>query len=131
MLTPPSLQVESIPELGLVVVGNQAGDVALLTAIYEPKDDRYRYELDAILPTEAQRGKKQKPEIYPLMGISVGPVQGQLGTSYSPSQEAHHPDTSNPPRSERRYRLLLTYMDLTILSYELSRNDTTTEVLVI
>ena len=131
MLTPASLQVESIPELGLVVVGNQAGDVALLTANYEPEDDRYSYELDAILPTEAQRSKKQKPEIYPLMGIAVGPVQGQLGTSYSPSPEAHELDTSSLPRSERRYRLLLTYIDLTILSYELSQIDTTTEVLVI
>lgn len=125
------MQVETIPELGVVVIGNQAGEVALLTAIYESKDDRYTYELDAILPTEAQKRKKQKPENYPLMGISVGPVQGQLGTSYSPSQEAHEPDTRNLPRSQRRYRLLLNYIDLTILSYELSRMDTSTEELVI
>ena len=115
----------------MIAIGNQAGQVALLTANYEPKSDQYSFEANAVLPTELQDRKKQKPKHYPLLGMALGPVQGQMSKAYSPSKETLEPNASSLQDSERRYRLLLIYLDLTVLSYEISRSNNSSEVLVL
>ena len=61
-------------------------------------DDIFTFKLAHRIPLEEQeRGGKRPP--FPLIGIAVGPVQG----------------------STRRWRIILTYLDGSILSYEICR----------
>jgi len=76
----------------------------------------YHFRLDHILPFRSQEERHERPETW-LAGIAVGPVQGMLGG-----------------KTARRWRLLMVFMDHSILSYELGKDrdrDEGVEVLVI
>lgn len=103
-----------IPELSLVVAGSMCGRVALVT-LTRPKADIYSFsrgfKIEAILPTKYDEDSQMRP-ICPLLGVAVAPVpfSGNI-------------NLADGPIGRRRYRIMLHYYDLRILSYELSRNS--------
>lgn len=122
--------VHQIPELGVVAIANQAGRVALLTMTFYQPQRQPSFKIEAILPYESQEKKDVRPE-YQLVGMAISPVQGQQARA--PYEELFAP--FSPPlhkeRGTRRWRLMMTYMDHTILSYEISRPRGDLEVLAI
>ncbi|KAF2146064.1 uncharacterized protein K452DRAFT_355533 [Aplosporella prunicola CBS 121167] len=112
-----------IPELGLVIVASAKGRAAIMSLTQCPENpsrtrnsefvERSSSErwyicgcrVDHIVPFKHQEQARQRPETA-LVGVAVGPIQGMLG---------RHADYS------RRWRLLLTYADNSILSYELGK----------
>ena len=111
-----------IQSLGIVVLASQKGRALVLsltkltrTAHY-PKEmqrqlqDRHKSKtnfcmrVECILPFEHQEKANQR-SCYPLHGIAVGPLQGSEDVK---------------PES-RRWRLMMTYQDHSILSYEIGR----------
>jgi len=116
--------IHQIPELGVILVGNQAGRVGILTATRFEELKQSGYNFEYILPFKSQRDLKLQPSA-PLMGIAVGPIQGQEnrpepGSTQDVSGEgAPRPEIRwNPPR---RFRLLMVYKDHAVFSYEISR----------
>lgn len=101
-----------VPELSLVVAGSMCGRVALITMTRPQPDLSFKrgFKVEAILPTEKDEDDRLRP-VCPLFGVAVGPLP--LGSSGTP-------DRISPARP-RRYRLMLQYYDLRILSYEISR----------
>jgi hypothetical protein len=109
-----------IPELGLVIIGTPKGRVAILALFQHkevPEDMRclvpsaesyYVFRMDWLLPTAEQEEKGERPEMM-LVGIAASPVQGMLG-----QWEEGKP---------RKWRLLLTYADHSVLSYEISSEN--------
>lgn len=108
-----------VPELSLVVAASMCGRVALVT-LTRPKHEhsafKRGFKIEAILPTKSNEDGHLRP-ICPLLGVAVSPVflAGNL-------------NKASGPKVPRRYRIMLHYYDLRILSYELSR-DSTTDVL--
>ena len=103
-----------VPELSLVVAGSMCGRVALVT-LTRPKTEysslKRGFKVETILPTKSEEDRALRP-ICPLLGVAVSPLfQAEEGAARS-----------------KRYRLMLHYYDLRILSYELSR-DSTTDIL--
>jgi hypothetical protein len=91
-----------IQSLSLVVAGSQSGDVALLTLTCMPEGHSKRgpvttFRLDRLLPLE----KHIVGPRWPLLGLATSPVLG----------------------ANRRWRLILHYLDHSLLSYELWRGD--------
>lgn len=118
--------ITQIPELGVVLVGNQAGRVGVLTATYWQATQQAGYRVEYILPFKSQEEAGVRPE-EPLMGIAVSPLQGH---EYRPdpssirgmtSERASPSGRSDIRGSSRRFRLLMMYYDHTLLSYEISR----------
>ena len=119
--------VLQVPELGLVVLGNQAGRVALLTMTVmegrtRPGKGGGGFRIEWLLPLKSQEEKGMRPE-SPLLGIAVGPVQGrEINGHESPRGDgAARAEKWRAVERSRRYRLLVTYYDHTILSYEIWR----------
>jgi hypothetical protein len=102
-----------IPELCLVVAGSMHGRVALITPT-SPKSDalgmKRGFRIEAILPTIEDEEKSLRP-MCALYGIAASPVPVAGG-----GFKQHRPALAEP-----RYRLMIHFYDLTILSYELSR----------
>lgn len=97
-----------IPSLGVVVLASQKGRamVLALTRLDKTSMSTYAMRINAILPFPDQEDRGERP-FCPLMGIAVGPVQGTEG------------------QDQRRWRLMMTYYDQTILSYEIRRDFAT------
>jgi len=106
-----------IPELSLVVAASQIGRIVLITPLrlfskddpFELRGPEVMFRLDMILPLEAHNAV-HRPSV-PLSGMAVSPLQ-----------------TSEVGRTERweghrRWRLLMHYVDQTVLSYELFRDE--------
>jgi hypothetical protein len=94
--------LQYIQPLSLVVVGSQKGDVALLTLTRMPDECSNRgpvttFRLDHLLPFK-DHIQQTRP---PLVGLASSPVPGAKG----------------------RWRLILHYLDHSILSYELWRGE--------
>lgn len=118
--------IAQIPELGIVLIGNQAGRVGVLTTTYWQATQQAGYKVEHILPFKSQEEKRVRPE-EPLMGMAVSPLQGH---EYRPdpssirgmtSERASPSGLSERRGSSRRFRLLMMYYDHTVLSYEISR----------
>ena len=107
--------IAQIPELGVVVIGNQVGRVGILTMTRWEAQKQSGYKIECILPFSSEESKGMRPR-KPLMGMAVGPIQGH-GTPLP----QHSPKMT--PEQPRRFRLLMTYCDHTILSYEISRPE--------
>ncbi|KAL9027172.1 MAG: hypothetical protein Q9196_004270 [Gyalolechia fulgens] len=125
--------VLQVPELGLAVVGDQSGRVALLTMTrcrakcndIKPGEVGFRFE--RFLPLMSQEDDNQRPKAE-LLGVAVGPISSRLlkradtlddddhGYGYSRTRE-----TWREFEGSRRYRLILYYCDHTVLSYEVGR----------
>jgi hypothetical protein len=122
LLTPSSPQLRHfdrlnmlavIPELSLVVAASQIGRAALITLTrlgdeFPSAGPVVMFRLDLILPLKMHEDK-HRPHV-PLAGMAVAPLQA-----------------SERVRKEgwvdKRWRLILHYVDQTILSYELFRNE--------
>ena len=109
-----------IPELGVVVIATPKGRAAVLSlcqtrptgfspATRKRKDPIYYFRLEWLLPFESQEELGLRPIRPYLIGLVAGPLQGMLG----PAQLG----------VTRRWRLILTFRDHTVLSYELGRNE--------
>ncbi|OCL07166.1 hypothetical protein AOQ84DRAFT_223108, partial [Glonium stellatum] len=102
-----------IPEIGVVIVGSPKGRAAVLTLTqvslstrsFPKRKKAFSFRLDHILPFASQERAGLRPRKALLAGIAVGPVQGTLGTIDSP----------------RRWRLLLSFTDHSVLSYEIGK----------
>ncbi|KAI1266797.1 hypothetical protein F5Y18DRAFT_425345 [Xylariaceae sp. FL1019] len=107
-----------IPELFLVAAGSLCGRVALIT-LTRPMDSRYSFrrgfKIEAILPTAADEDKFLRP-ICPLLGVAVGPI---------------HSSGNDDPFDARRYRIMIHYYDLRILSYEIYRDPLRNEICIV
>ena len=105
-----------VPELSLVVAGSMCGRVALVT-LTRPQGHagsaRRGFKIETILPTASEENRGLRP-ICPLLGVAISPVFQADGSERS-----------------KRYRLLLHYYDLRILSYELSRDSMTSTLSVL
>lgn len=115
----------AMPELGVVAVASQVGRVAILTLTRIRETKHRAFRLDWILPLKSQEDAKMRPEV-PLLGIASAPVQGREAAIVSPgrrSPDGLRGEAWRAVESSRRYRLLLTYCDHTVLSYELGRVD--------
>lgn len=106
--------VLQIPELGVMAVANQVGRVALLTMTKNTRNNRCGFRVEWLLPFRTQEIDGQRPK-RALLGIAVGPVQGYWQTFGFTKAEDRALDGT------RRFRLMLTYNDSTILSYEIWR----------
>lgn len=126
--TPPGLHtswaerlnmVLQIPELGIEAIAHQAGRVALLTMTKNLKNDRFGFRLEWILPFQTQEEAGIRPDVA-LLGMAIGPVQGCGKLSGSATAEPR--DSKGFVNETRRFRLILTYYDHTIISYEIWRS---------
>lgn len=118
--------ISYVPELSLLVVGNQMGRVGLFTLTCDPEDD-VGLRLEFLLPFASQEREGMRPG-RPLLGVAIGPIQGREKVL-----DPHGFDETSPRRNReqlwnrvektRRYRLMLTYNDFTVLSYEIGRDD--------
>ena len=115
--------IAQIPELGVVVIGNQVGRVGILTMTKWEAQKQSGYKIECILPFNSEEGKGLRPR-KPLMGMAVGPIQGQ---ETALPQESPRIGTQPP----RRFRLLMMYCDHTILSYEISRSSEEGDIMMI
>ena len=115
--------IAQIPELGVVVIGNQVGRVGILTMTRWEAQKQSGYKIECILPFSSEEAKGMRPR-RPLMGMAVGPIQGQESALPHESPRMG----TQPPR---RFRLLMTYCDHTILSYEITRPDGEENITVI
>jgi hypothetical protein len=104
-----SLQAQ-IPELGVLIVGSPKGRVAIFSLgqcnWYPRTVPVYFHRLDWLLPLASQEERGERPESR-LAGIAVSPVQGRIGKMIG--------------EVARKWRLLLYYVDHSVLSYELSK----------
>ena len=107
--------IVQIPELGVVAIGNQVGRVGILTMTRWEAQKQSGYKIECILPFDSEETKGLRPR-RPLMGMAVGPIQGQETALPHESPRVGVP-------TPRRFRLLMIYCDHTILSYEISRTD--------
>lgn len=150
--------IHQIPELGVIAIGNQIGRVALLTLTRSPPISRHHrhhhhwrkiplafeanaddaddehhhhtgFKIEAVLPFESQEKRLVRPEV-PLFGMAVSPIRGQgrgrVGGAFDDGT-----GTGTGAGTGGRYRLLMTYYDDTVLSYEISRGVPEGELLVL
>lgn len=134
----------TIPELHLVVLGSMCGRVALLTLTRPPREDgdgdagslprrpRRAFRVDAVLPFKSEEYTRQRPYVC-LLGIAVSPVPETERVSELRRRVPTAPGgrrkrrrgragpSELAPEAPRRWRLVLNYMDHTVLQYELTR----------
>lgn len=117
----------TIPELSLVLVASQIGRVALIT-ITRPvqRDSRLGHivamRVDLILPFKDEESVEKIRPSHGLLGMAVGPIQNDRAKKAGKGAGGEGP---------RRWRLMLHYYNHTILSYEISREEETGELLLI
>ena len=116
-----------VPELNLVIVAALNGRVAFLTLtktrkrLSETLRIRRAFRVDWVLPRKSEEDKRLRPWA-PLHGMAVSRIQdhdaeglqldGRDGGKLKPNQ---------------RYRLILHYLDHSILTYEFARKEDTEE----
>ena len=119
--------IAQIPELGLVIIGNQVGRVGVLSMTWWEGGRQEGYKIEAILPLREEEERGVRPR-KALMGMAVGPVQGmEMGGRRSPTIE----EGQYQPTTGRRWRVVMFYCDHTVLSYEVSRREGEGEVLIV
>ena len=113
--------VHHVADLGIVIAATQRGRAAIFTLTRMTTHsngkvkERYAMRLDWVLPFASQEGRGERPHSS-LLGIAVAPVQGR---ELEKKDSWERLDESG--RTAGRWRLLLTYQDNTVLSYELWR----------
>ncbi|KAF2790781.1 hypothetical protein K505DRAFT_419597 [Melanomma pulvis-pyrius CBS 109.77] len=108
-----------IPELGIFIVASPGGRAGIFSLTYFEGDysDVFGFRLDHLLPFERQIGELGLGEAgNRLVGIAVGPVQGML----DPPAGAEMGERTRS-LGARRWRLMMTYDNHTVLSYELGK----------
>ena len=124
-----------IPELGVVVIATQVGRVALLTmtSMRGASVTKYGFRIEWFLPFKSQEEQGRRPN-YSLLGVAVGPLQGFEAAS--PCSNSSNPlgrrNSSgkrpiNGVKGSKRFRLILFYLDHSILTYEVWRDGEDTQ----
>ena len=109
--------VAHIPELNIILVGSQCGEVVVvvLTQLLDPnglRDPFFTFRQEAVLPLP-QHLEKYKLKMRPrtlLLGMTTSPIQSTI-------------DVDNKELVGRRWRVILHYYDHTIVSYEIGWNS--------
>lgn len=119
--------IAQIPELGVVLIGNQVGRVGVLITTRWEQLGQSGFKIQCILPFQSQEKKGLRP-VRPLMGMAVGPVQGHEtrpdpGSTLDTSQDGDAAAPGRVGNSQRRFRLMMVYSDHTVLSYEIFRDE--------
>ncbi|RMZ83719.1 hypothetical protein DV738_g1117, partial [Chaetothyriales sp. CBS 135597] len=105
--------LQQIPELGIIVIGSQLGRVAVCSLTRAIPSGILGIRVDWILPTRRQERNGARPRNHELLGIA--PKQGEGWEAIEGS---------------RRYRLMMTYSDMTVLTYEVGRGLERDEIAV-
>lgn len=124
----------TIPQLSLVILGSMCGRVALLTLTKPPLTDppnrmrpKRAFRVEAVLPFDSEDKKRDRPYVC-LLGIAVSPVpetsaQGlELRKRRSAAYGGRKYRETMPelePAAPTRWRLILNYMDHTVLQYDI------------
>ena len=109
-----------IPDLSLIIIGSQAGRCALITPT-RLRDDlsndgpSVMMRIETFLPTKGQEAQGWRPSV-PLLGLGVAPVWTGGGGDDSGT-------TRRGGSRGRAWRLILHYYDETVLSWEISRDE--------
>lgn len=102
-----------IPELNLVVLASQIGRAAVMTLTRLPDNASNEpvtmMRRDAILPLP-EHATKYRPDM-PLLGMAIAPIKRT------------NPENERWQAERKVFRLFLHYMDHSILSYEISREN--------
>lgn len=186
--------VQSIPEIGVVIIANQLGRCAVCALTRNRQTGTTGLRVDWVLPTKRQERAGQRPNFW-LLGIATAPIQGlwtennsssseeelwgqdatqsgfevsfdpgvlvlpdaRKGEQHSDSEDDestaraakrnrrssqvsnsssaastqhrvwHKPQMTHTEKrvmeSSQRYRLMMTYADMTVLTYEMSRDS--------
>ncbi|KAI9800359.1 MAG: hypothetical protein M1825_004129 [Sarcosagium campestre] len=112
--------VVSIPELSVVVVASQVGRAAVLVMTHCRETNTSAFRVEAVVPFEGQEDRLQRPR-PPLLGIAAGPIQGRFRRKAADKASAKTTETWRRSEQLRRYRLMLTYMNGQVFSYELGQ----------
>ncbi|KAF7679325.1 mitochondrial carrier [Alternaria burnsii] len=111
-----------VPELGIFIVGSPIGHAGVFSLCFTKREDheqpRYGFKLEYLLPFH--KSDQTKVTGVPqgrLLGIAVAPIQGMFDVPRDTEALEQNKETLQP----RRWRLLMYYMDHTVLSFELSR----------
>ncbi|KAH8890838.1 hypothetical protein GQ53DRAFT_824087 [Thozetella sp. PMI_491] len=123
--------VNHVRELNLVVCGSLCGRVALVTLT---KARRYHadmpfqhgFRVDVVLPRRAEEDKRIRPRA-PLHGMAVSAVPDHKARKLDLHRLEHG---GRPAMASRVYRLMLHYLDHSILLYHFTRSEKDGEVLV-
>jgi hypothetical protein len=116
----------TIPELSLVLVASQIGRVALITITRRvQRDSRLGHivsmRVDLILPFKDEETIEKIRPSHGLLGMAIGPMQNERAKMVARGAR----------KGPRRWRLMLHYFNHAILSYEISREEETGELLVL
>jgi hypothetical protein len=126
-----------VPELGLVVLGSLNGRVALLSLTRPPRRHgfgplrsgasgngvkiRRAFRVEAILPRKKDEDRGLRPWCT-LHGIAISPAPDHRAQGLTLLADGWRPQT---------WRLMLHYMDHTILMYDISRHEEEGDLLII
>jgi hypothetical protein len=111
--------LQVIPELGLVFVGCQAGEVVVLSLTYHVEMRQPTFRVDARVPHQASQRNALRG---PLLGLAVGPMQGHEDPSEHPVDVLRTVRSGRRSRAETRgFRLFLAFYDGTVLCYGVGR----------
>lgn len=118
--------VAEIPELYLVIFASPTGRVVVVTPtrlatrkhLLSSYSCSTGFRIECVLP-RASDEKKYRPELRPLHGMAVGPIQQDGGKMGNRGLASAWP---------KRYRLMLHYRNHDILSYEISRDAETQRI---
>ncbi len=115
-----------VPELNMVAVGSMAGRVAVLRLTQPPRGCQPRrcFRIEWILPRATEEDRGLRPYCS-LLGIAAAPYPepGAVMLNLYNRRRA--------PSEQPRYRLILHYMDHTILQYVISQGDPNSDDLVL
>lgn len=129
----------TIPDLNLVILGSMCGRVALLTLTQPPRKDdtpkthpRRAFRVEAVLPFEAEDKARERPYVC-LLGVAVSPVpetsaQGlglrkRMPSAYGGRRLRSEKLVDVETEAPKRWRLILNYMDHTILQYDIVKRQ--------
>lgn len=113
-----------VPELYLVIAGSPTGRVALITLTKTPRQRVYGVQLkrgfrvDRVLPRKADEENRLRPWCA-LIGIAVSPVPSPRARGL----ELRSPSAKKQGLLPTTWRLILHYLDHTILMYDIARRD--------
>ncbi|KAL8370734.1 hypothetical protein RB595_000878 [Gaeumannomyces hyphopodioides] len=118
-----------IPELNLVVVGSACGRVALLRLTKARrgwKQIRHGFRVEWVLPRTREEDRKVRPHVWMVgMAVSRVPQPGARGVNLFPPGRGERRRHNQPlmVNPVHRWRLMLHFMDHTILTYTIEDSD--------
>ncbi|EMD87370.1 hypothetical protein COCC4DRAFT_192422 [Bipolaris maydis ATCC 48331] len=113
-----------IPELGVFIIGSPIGRAAIFSLYWTTDEDsahrRYGFKLEYLLPFKQENENQiAGAPIGRMIGVAVSPVQGMFDGPENADGIAEQRQGVHQPR---RWRILMYYMDHTVLSFELSKS---------